>query len=412
MMPPASKRTTLPFSEGLSHDEKILIYILKAEYGPLLHECTTRRAKMDWNNLIHLAKIHCVAPLVYRQMKQSDEMSAIFPDQFFERLRLEYLLNLAQNIKRYHELSKVLKLLEREQVPVILLKGAHLASHVYDSIGTRTMSDVDILVKKGHLAQAEKVLLQKGYYPNSEHITLDIHWNLSLYLGKFNIDMKGVWERAQTIPVDCTIGLGLSPEDLILHLCLHCCFHHDSFQFAGLRTLCDIRESVNRYSHFLNWEKLGERALQWGIGNAVFLTLLLAKDILSAKIPQGFFTYIKPNDYDSHLLDWSKMRVMQGPMESIGLSPYFWQLWAPIPLRKKASGLIQLLVPPPEFITQKYPAPHRTFSNYFHYIIRLKDNFYRYLKMTLRILTHENQTKSMLNKKVNSLKLTEWLMSQ
>ncbi|MCP4365035.1 MAG: nucleotidyltransferase family protein [Planctomycetes bacterium] len=85
-------------------------------------------------------------------------------------------------------------------MPVILLKGAHLAQVVYSNIALRPMGDIDILVKKNDLPKAKELLLELGYTPikevdiatacaYSQHISpmikqnappVELHWTLGI----------------------------------------------------------------------------------------------------------------------------------------------------------------------------------------------------------------------------------------
>ena len=75
----------------------------------------------------------------------------------------------------------------------------------------------------------------------------------------------------------------LSPEDLLLHLCLHASFTH-RFR-VGLRACWDILETVNHYGQAIDWDLVVRRAQAWGIGRYVYLTLRLVRDLLGAGDP-------------------------------------------------------------------------------------------------------------------------------
>jgi hypothetical protein len=76
----------------------------------------------------------------------------------------ETLYSALRNMRRCHELSKVLRILQNDGIPVIVLKGAALAEVVYGNIALRSMSDVDLLVKKGSIKSRGKTA-GDGLYP-------------------------------------------------------------------------------------------------------------------------------------------------------------------------------------------------------------------------------------------------------
>ena len=203
----------------------------------------------------------------------------------------------------YHELARVLETLQDEDISVIALKGAHLAEVVYGNIALRPMSDVDLLVKEPDLSRVEKKLLAMGYTPDEkntaelaercvhftyklprEGLCMEIHWNIQLSNSPFNVDVDGLWKRTRPAMIAGVRVLALSPEDLLLHLCLHTAFRH-LFGQSALRSLCDISETIRHYQDQIDWEQVRHRAHQWGIGNCLHLTLHLASKLLGAAVP-------------------------------------------------------------------------------------------------------------------------------
>ena len=76
----------------------------------------------DWGAVIKQSVRHSVAPLVYRNLKQAGQNDAI-PADVLRRLQELYNDTLATNIRLYHNLSVILKVLKENYIPVILLKG-------------------------------------------------------------------------------------------------------------------------------------------------------------------------------------------------------------------------------------------------------------------------------------------------
>jgi hypothetical protein len=63
----------------------------------------------------------------------------------------------------YRQLKEILIEFNKNNIPVILLKGAHLAQFVYGNIALRLMSDIDLLVKKEDLGCACAIIIKYGY---------------------------------------------------------------------------------------------------------------------------------------------------------------------------------------------------------------------------------------------------------
>ena len=152
----------------------------------------------DWDDIIQQSVRHGVAPLLYQRLKTLNP-SANITASIVQRLREIYLRSAWENTRLYHELSKVLSLLQNDGIPVIVLKGAALAETAYQNIALRPMGDVDLLVKKEDLYRTEITLLSLGYavpkrylrkkldekshhhlppYVKENRIMVEVHWNI------------------------------------------------------------------------------------------------------------------------------------------------------------------------------------------------------------------------------------------
>ena len=365
-----------------------------------------RLSSSGWDRLIQRSLRHSVTPLLYDHLKKN----ANVPDRHLERLRDIYLQSAVMSIRLFHKLSKVLQLINDSGIPVIVLKGACLAEVVYRNPALRTMYDVDLLFMRRDLTRAQKILMDAGYDPHSAQLFLDIHWDIDLTSTPLSIEMEGIWERAQPCVIADVEVLVLSTEDLLIHLCVHLSYHH-LFGAAGLRTLYDIRETIRYYSGRIQWEVVRDRSREWGIGNSVRLTLLLARDLLNADVPDKVLEGLRQDDLDPRVKTWAMEQIFNHRGASLDLSPHFSLLWNSGTLLEKASHFLKLLIPSTEFISQKYPAPHRSLKNYLFYLVRLKDHLSRYCRATWRILVRDEEMRRLVREKNRNLAMREWLSS-
>ncbi|MCP4400540.1 MAG: nucleotidyltransferase family protein, partial [bacterium] len=247
-------------------------------------------------DLLHLAQRHSVAPLLYFRLK-TDGLQDSVPEQMFQTLQQAYLYNAARNMRLYHKLAQILTLLNERNIPVIVLKGAYLAEAVYENIALRTMADIDLLVKESDLQKAVEILYELGYAPDTTWATtahlppftkpgkirVELHWTLEDPASPFTIDTDGLWERASESVVANVTVYGLSPEDLLLHICLHLAFRH--YFTIGLKALYDIGEILQDDRHELDWNIVESRAGQWRVERCVYLSLHYTNDLLSLDMP-------------------------------------------------------------------------------------------------------------------------------
>ena len=217
--------------------------------------------------------------MLYQRLFKEHKVPCI-PDEVRLILREKYLECLAINLCINNQLQRILTEMEKAEIPVILLKGAHLAEFVYKNIGLRPMSDLDLMVPRECLMQSLELAQKLGYQLSqpfnlevelllehhlpalivSQNVSLEIHWNLVDAKLPMTVDEGGLWQRAQPVQVGKSKAWVLSSEDLLLHLCLHAAYQ-DTFN-CHLRALVDINQviSVNKA---LDWEQVRMRAFNW-----------------------------------------------------------------------------------------------------------------------------------------------------
>lgn len=396
------------FMELKKEDRMLLDYLRADSYEADLN-WTEPLTELDWDLIIQKSIRHSVAPILYKQLKRFPTKGSV-PDGFFRKLRDIYLQNAARNMRLYHGLSKALKVLKDAGIPVVVLKGGHLGEVVYGNIGLRTLCDVDLLFKKQDMGRGQKRLMNAGFLSVDSQPALDVHWNIDISIKHINIDLEDLWDRAQPTVIAGVEVLALCPEDLLLHICVHLAFHH-LFEFAGIRSFCDIREIVRHYGGQMDWQQISRRAKDWGVTNCIYITLALARELLGAKVPDDVIEALKPTDPDSSMKTWAMEQLFHGTGDTLSLSPYFWQLWKTGHLKEKAISLLKLVLPSPEFISQKYPTPFGSKQNYLYYFIRLKDHYKRYWRAVWRIISRDREMLFLVEQQNRNIEMRDWLSS-
>ncbi len=380
----------------------------------------------EWEDLIHQAIRHLVSPLLYLRLNGSPARSSV-PDWVRHRLRLLYLKNGGRNTHLYHELGKVLESFRKNHIPVIALKGAHLAEKIYGNIALRPMNDLDLLVRKEDLKNLEGPLLKLGYHPISQRkqdtgeyhhlvyqlpekeITLEIHWDLIGSRYPFHVDMDGQWKRARPSIIGGVEILVQCPEDLLLHLCLHTT--RDLLFETGLKPLWDLYETIRHYEKTIDWNQVLLRSRQWGIENAVYLILNLTKEILGASVPEEVLKNIRPADFNHSFTQLAKDQIF-APRQSPGslfLSINIARLWRSRGLPEKVALFLKRTFPSKEEMTWIYPSASGSPWIYLYYPLRLKELFIRYSRPIWRLLCHDQEMKTLAEQKYKLTPLKEWL---
>ncbi len=287
--------------------DQLLLACLRRDGSGLPVERLAGLTVDGWQDLAQVAARHGLVPLLYHTLKPATA-SAKMPGAVEAQLRTAYLACAARNMRLYHELARVLAAFRDAAIPAILLKGADLAESVYGNIALRPMADADILLKQEDLARASVILLEQGYVASrddircaEEHLPpfrkegslqIEVHFTLVGQPFSERLDLDALWQRAQVTSIQGIAALTLSPEDLLMHLCLHAGIHH-SFD-NGIGPLVDIARTIEYYENGLDWEKLLVRSKQWRASRCVYLLLRAAAGLLGAPVPSHVLRSIMP----------------------------------------------------------------------------------------------------------------------
>ena len=256
------------------------------------------------------------------------------PSNVLQRLREIYLMTGARNTLLYQELGLVLQALQHDNIPVIVLKGAHLAALVYRHIALRPMSDIDLLVRRSDLERAAAKLhdlgftgppagevpmvSQEGHHLPMMHKApetgIEVHWAPFWPPRLAGIANDGCWARSCPATIAGAATRVLSPEDLLLHVCLHDACHAPHGPFgSGLRPLCDIAEIIRHYRETIWWAEVQARAVEWHAERSVYLALWLARELLGVAVPPSVMEGLCPRDFDERWAAVAIKQVLEAP---------------------------------------------------------------------------------------------------
>jgi hypothetical protein len=250
---------------------------------------------LDWERIIGLAQKTGVAPVLFAALKAKDVTPPPAPA---ERIRKIYLASAARNTRIFHEVGKILRALQAANIPVIPLKGVWLAEAAYRNIALRGMGDVDLWVPRSQLDAARQVMVSLGYSSRSKADRpqalqdalagetqmfktgapmVELHWNV--FPGEWlrhtaRIDEQVIWQR--TLPHQSENVRQLSPEDAIIHICIHLAVNHQ-MSMPGLRTLLDLDCARQRLN--IDWGTVAERARAWRVSTATWLVLQMLTEL-------------------------------------------------------------------------------------------------------------------------------------
>lgn len=410
----------------LSRNDQLLLYYLSVVQNETDDNRLRELSSSDWDVLIEESHRYGVAPLLYHRLRTSHPDTPI-PADMMEKLQLAYLQNSARNMHLYQELGKMLEKLRHDSVPVIALKGVHLATAVYRNIALRPMVDIDLLVKQTDLLKVQEILVEQGYISSKEEsggfclglgsaqehlpacrkedsLVVEVHFNIVGPPFSLRVDVEKLWVRAQMSSIQGIEVLTLCPEDLLLHLCMHFSFHH-AFD-NGIRPLFDIAQTIEHYAEQLDWKQVLNRSKEWGVSKCVYLSLFLAKQFAGASIPEQIM-----KDLDMYNDSFTATALAEELIftKSTPVAPNIAMLFDDKSLLDRLVHFIRCVFPPKNTMADIHLLARNPLSVYSLYFFRIKGLLKRHGQTAWRLLLRDREMSAYakFENKRNTLK--DWL---
>lgn len=221
-------------------------------------------SEADWDLFTRMAKAEGVAPLMHYAFTRS---TYPLPDATRQKLLMIYYETAAFNQMILVEMGRVVQALNDANIPVIVLKGAALASTIYPDPALRPMSDLDILTAAPFVGKAVKLLRSRGYellkitnhaVLTSEEvskISVELHWAL---VGEHPISDSEIARLISETAMETSVS-GKRLSFTFLYLCAHLVLQHTE---GRLIWLYDIYDFLRFYQKKLDWDSLLSLAQQ------------------------------------------------------------------------------------------------------------------------------------------------------
>jgi len=289
--------------------DKLLLSIGAAESGRL--DMFDGFTEAEWADFLAISDVHWVSPFLYKTCILRQKREACIPFTIRRGFQRSYRLSCVRAQRAEKRLVPILKKLHAEGISVIALKGVHLATQIYVEPALRPMMDADLLVQRSDLEAAVRVIESFGYLQTSPggrfqtkqessvrkdtpHLpvfripngpSIELHYDLEAPQSLPGLLTEGLWKRACATRVGEADVLVLSPEDTLLHLCIHAAHHH---KFAlKLSSLCDIPVVLSHWRGKVDWEIFWQRAKDWGVERSAMITFALTGYRLGYPLPAG-----------------------------------------------------------------------------------------------------------------------------
>lgn len=233
------------------------------------------------------------------------------------------------------EIREIYKLLSRQRVPIIILKGSAYIWASKSASKGRVFADVDIMVLKKDIDLAEKIFAQHGWLPSKafdcyyqkyyrtwmheipplKHkrrgTELDVHHTIIPPTSKLKPDPNEFWTEAQLISEFPGLMV-LSSVDMILHSATHL-FHEGEFD-NGLRDISDLDLLLSEtMENDADWEGLIKRAKKLGLCRPLFYALRYTSIFLKTPVPEKIIRKINcysPGFLGERIMDCLMLRAL------------------------------------------------------------------------------------------------------
>jgi len=224
-------------------------------------------------------------------------------------------LHLAANAQdmRFETIFRVIqRLLQQEGIPLILLKGPHLAHTVYDHPHERIYGDLDILVKPDDFNKAARILLGNKFTlledneKNLATMAQTNHWAflsrseqmIELHRGftgmeRHPVDLDSWFARAEVFLYGQTPAKGLGAEDLLCHLCLH--IGKSFFYLIEPKHIRDLDVLIRRRK--IDWNAFVSRCKETRSKTIAFYCLSAAMAQFGTPIPYEVQHALRPSKW-------------------------------------------------------------------------------------------------------------------
>lgn len=279
--------------------------------------------------MVDAADQHGVAPLVHRAFERF--LLETVPALAASRLRDAYCDAARRGLVLSAALLTVLDALADAGVVALPLKGPVLAALLYPDPALRPFSDIDILVRRTEVPTALRALARIGYALDARlrrlpvptllavssevivhgpgGVQLDLHWEIAQRGYPFRFDPELLFHSIRPVEFDDRTVPGLTPEALLVFLCVHGAKHG----WSRLIWLADIARLAG--AGFDEPMAL-DFAARAGCTRPVLLGLLLALDLLDAPVSESILERARKESDVAALARTAALRLARCPSDA------------------------------------------------------------------------------------------------
>ncbi|MGW8251540.1 MAG: nucleotidyltransferase family protein [Anaerolineales bacterium] len=266
-------------------EDRVLFACVRQDFSQEYQQAVrllNRNHALSWELIFSKAERHGVASLVYVNLCQRSELQLDIPQQVVERYRLYTMQNAVRKEQRAQKLVEVLDCLTSYEIEAMLIKGGALDLLVYDHPAFSTLNDIDLVLRRRRedFTQSEMDDIMHDLHGSGVEYDFYEHHDMTIN-GALPVDFDLVWGEAKIIQYrDRDIWI-LSPEDMIISLCINSCRK----RYFRLKSLMDIAETTHKIRG-LRWDIVAEKARRYDCSSIVYTALLVADRTVGCTLPE------------------------------------------------------------------------------------------------------------------------------
>jgi len=247
---------------------------------------------VDWAELLGLA----ARGGVLSWFSHASEVENSAPEFAIETCKSERMRVAQRNILLAKELCRVSHLLAEREIPCITFKGVAFSVQLHGNLTVRPSGDIDLLVRPGSWAGAQRVLIEAGYravahyqdafqttfFSESRGTTVDLHWELPP--GYVTFETDSLWRARSVCPILGHPIPSLSTTDALIVACVNLL---KDYGRGSLNQVVDVAVTLNGMDSS-TWQRVMRRSRQLGcqrfVLGAASVVMELFVDCLDKKI--------------------------------------------------------------------------------------------------------------------------------
>jgi hypothetical protein len=192
---------------------------------------------------------------------------------------------IARSVRQEDLQREVSSVLGNAAIPSVVLRGSAIARELYQDPYCRVSADIDLLVRRSDVLQADAALSASGYrrgdalplnfwlnrihhavyvHPETRSL-IEVHWNFGIP-SYFRLTSEEIW--AEVIQRESG-QYGFTPEMTVIQLLIH----HHMHAFRELKILVDVLWALHKYDGTVDWKALAPRLKKIGLAKTTLITV-------------------------------------------------------------------------------------------------------------------------------------------